>query len=341
MVRTATTMALLGALCTFAAQDALAQDKGRDKRFVIAAPGIPPVFASAILYVADKEGMFKKYGINVEVRPFETGATASRAVISGDIEMSLSPTALLISQVSNTNAPIVAVYGLVSSDFLLASTDPAKTTCNDLVGQAVGVDAIGGARSIALRTMLNGGCDGMKLEQVQQIPLSSNVAPALIAGQLKFGVVHLDDVATVELQGKKVYTLATEHKANPNGHYLSFIVRQDKLKENRDTYVRVMAALIEAARFIRDPKNGDRVGEDATPTGHSKEVSKATIQPLIDIDYWPADSDGLDQKRFEYMFGVVQRTGGIQPGKAPASYDRLTDNTVFRDALAMVNGAGK
>jgi hypothetical protein len=38
---------------------------------------------------------------------------------------------------------------------------------------------------------------------------------------------------------------------------------------------------------------------------------------------------------------VVQRTGGIQPGKAPASYDRLTDNTVFRDALAMVNGAGK
>ena len=198
----------------------------------------------------------------------------------------------------------------------------------------MGVDAIGGARSIALRTMLNGGCNGMKLEQVQQVPLSSNVAPALIAGQLKFGVVHLDDVATIELQGKKVYTLATEHRANPNGHYLSFIVRQDKLKENRDTYVRVMAALIEAARFIRDPKNGDRVGEDATPTGHTKEVSKATIKPLIDIDYWPADSNGLDQKRFEYMFGVVQRTGGIQPG-APASYDRLT-TTVFRDALAMV-----
>src|SRR3984893_11247253 len=157
-----TIIALLAAVCLGSAGDeaALAQSK----KCVIAAPGIPPVFASAILYVADKEGFFRKYGANVEVRPFETGATASRAVISGDIEMSLSPTALLISQVSNTNAPIVAVYGLVSSDFLLASTDPAKTTCNDLVGQAVGVDAIGGARSIALRTMLNGGCDGMKLE---------------------------------------------------------------------------------------------------------------------------------------------------------------------------------
>jgi ABC-type nitrate/sulfonate/bicarbonate transport system substrate-binding protein len=337
MVRTATIAALLGLICGFAAREAGAQEK----KFIIAAPGIPPVFASAILYVADKEGFFKKHGANVEVRPFETGATASRAVISGDIEMSLSPTALLISQVANTNAPVVAVYGLVSSDFVLGSTDPAKTTCKDVVGQAVGVDAIGGARSIALRTMLNGGCSGVKLEDVQQTPLSSNVAPAMIAGQLKFGVLHLDDVATVELQGKKVSTLVTEHEANPNGHYLSFIVRQDKLKENRDPYVRVMAALIEAARFIRDPNNADRVGEDSTMTGHSKEVSKATIKPLLDIDYWTADSDGLDRKRFENMRGVVQKTGGIQPGKEPASYDRLTDGTVFRDALALVDRDGR
>ena len=337
MIRTAA-IALIGALSIFAARDQVA---AQDKKFVIAAPGIPPVFASAILYVADKEGFFKKYGANVEIRPFETGATASRAVISGDIEMSLSPTALLINQVSNTNAPVVAVYGLANSDFVLASTDPARTTCKDIAGQAVGVDAIGGARSIALRTMLNGGCNGMKLEEVQQTPLSSNVAPALIAGQLKFGVVHLDDVATVEQQGKKTYTMVTEHKANPNGHYLVFIVRQDKLNANRDLYVRVMGGLIEAARFIRDPKNADRVGEDSMPTGHSKEISKATIKPLIDIDYWTADSNSLDQKRMENMIGVAQRTGGIQPGKTPATYDRLVENTVFRDALVLVDRGGK
>jgi ABC-type nitrate/sulfonate/bicarbonate transport system substrate-binding protein len=339
MIRNAT-IALLGALCMLAGA-ASGPAAAQDKKFVIAAPGIPPVFASAILYVADKEGFFKKHNTTVEVRPFDTGATASRAVITGDIEMSLSPTALLISQVSNTNAPVVAIYGLLNSDFVLASTDPARTTCKDVVGQAVGVDAIGGARSIALRTMLAGGCTGVKLEDVQQTPLSSNVAPALIAGQLKFGVLHLDDVATVEAQGKKIHTLVTENKANPNGHYLAFIVRQDKLKENRDLYVGVMAALIEAARFIRDPKNADRVGEDSTPTGHTKEVSKATIKPLLDIDYWTADTEGLDQKRIEGMIGLVQRVGGIQPGKEPANYNRLTDTTVFRDALALVNRGGK
>jgi ABC-type nitrate/sulfonate/bicarbonate transport system substrate-binding protein len=307
MIRTAT-IAFIGGLCVLAGTvsgPAFAQDK----KFVIAAPGIPPVFASAILYVADKEGFFKKHNVNAEVRPFETGATASRAVISGDIEMSLSPTALLISQVSNTNAPVVAIYGLANSDFILGSTDPTKTNCKDVVGQGVGVDAIGGARSIALRTMLTRGCQGVKLEDVQQTPLSSNVAPALVAGQLKFGVLHLDDVATIEL------------------------------KENRDLYVRAMAALIEAARFIRDPKNADRVGEDSVPTGHSKEVSKATIKPLLDIDYWTADNNGLDQKRLENMIALVQRVGGIQPGKEPAKFDRLADPSVFRDAAAMADAA--
>jgi NitT/TauT family transport system substrate-binding protein len=337
MFRT-TTLALLGGLCVLAGA-ASDSASAQDKKFIFAAPGIPPVFASAILYVADKEGFFKKHHVSAEVRPFETGATASRAVISGDIEMSLSPTALLISQVSNTNAPVVALYGLANSDFILGSTDPAKTNCKDVVGQGVGVDAIGGARAIALRTMLTRGCGGLKLEDVQQTPLSSNVAPAMVAGQLKFGVLHLDDVATIELQGKKVYKLATEHQANPDGHYLAFMVRQDKLKADRDLYVRAVAALIEAARFIRDPKNADKVGEDSVPTGHSKEVSKATIKPLLAIDYWTADTNGLDQKRIENMIALVQKVGGIQPGKTPATFDRLTDGSVFRDALAMVGPA--
>src|SRR5215475_271730 len=137
---------MAGALC--AALAAAGPAAAETKKMVVAAPGIPPIFASVILYVAEKEGLFKKYGANVEVRPFETGTAASRAVIAGDIEMSLSPSALLINQISNTDADTVAIYGLTNTDFLLATTDPAKTSCKDVVGQPVGVDTVGGARSI-------------------------------------------------------------------------------------------------------------------------------------------------------------------------------------------------
>jgi len=305
------------------------------KKIVIAAPGIPPVFASTILYVAEKQGMFKKYGVDVEIKPFDTGATASRAVIAGDIEISLSPSALLINQISNTGAPVVAIYGITNTDFLLATTDASKTSCKDAAGQGVGVDTVGGARSIALRIMLANGCPGLTIDNVQQVALSSNVGAAMLAGRLQFGVLHLDDVATLELQGKKVNTLLTVNKTSPNNHYLVWIVRQDKLKENRDAYVRVMAALHEAAIFIHDPKNWDKVAEDAAPTGLDKAVAKATIKPLLDIDYWPVNDNGLDRKRLEALTQVLKKTGGIKADKEPVTFDRLVDASVWNDAVAM------
>ena len=327
-------VAISAALCTMSAiapTTALATDT----KIIIAAPGIPPIFASIILYVADKEGFFKQYGANVEIRPFDTGTAAARAIIAGDIEMAMSPSALIINQVSNTGVGLVAIYGLVNSDMVLASVDPTKTSCKDVVGQPAGVDTVGGARSIALRTMLAGGCPGVTIDQVQQVALSSNVGSAMIGGSLNFGVLHLDDVATVEAAGKKVNQILTISKTNPNGHYLVFVVRQDKLKANRDAYVRVMAALIDAARFIHDLKNADRVAADAIITGHTAAVSKEAIKPLLDIDYWPIDDDGLDQPRLDRLIALMKKVGGIKSEKEPVKYDRLVDQTVWHDAIEL------
>jgi ABC-type nitrate/sulfonate/bicarbonate transport system substrate-binding protein len=327
-------VAISAALCTMSAI-APTTAIATDTKIVIAAPGIPPIFASIILYVADKEGLFKKYGANVEIRPFDTGTAAARAIIAGDIEMAMSPSALIINQVSNTGVGLVAIYGLVNSDMVLASVDPTKTSCKDVVGQPVGVDTVGGARSIALRTMLAGGCPGVTIDQVQQVALSSNVGSAMIGGSLNFGVLHLDDVSTVEAAGKKVNLILTISKTNPNGHYLVFVVRRDKLKANRDAYVRAMAALIDAARFIHDFKNADRVAADAVITGHTAAVSKETIKPLLDIDYWPIDDDGLDQPRLERLIALMKKVGGIKPEKEPVKYDRLVDQTVWHDAIEL------
>jgi ABC-type nitrate/sulfonate/bicarbonate transport system substrate-binding protein len=306
------------------------------KKMVIAAPGIPPIYAGIVLYVADKEGFFKKHGVEVEVRAFETGTAAARAVLTGDIEISLSPTNLIINQISNANANMVAIYGFPSPDWVIASTDPSKTDCKDLVGQPIGVDAIGGARSIALRTMLISGCPAVKIEDLQQVALSSNTAPAMVAGRLSFGVLHLDDLAVLEAQGKKPSLVLEMKKTNPTSHYLLAAVRQDRLKENRDDYVRTLAAVIEAARFMQDPNNTDRVAEAATPTGHTKEISKIALKQFLDIGFWAYKDDGMDQKSLEAMIQVSMKTGGIQQGKEPVKVERLVDPSVWRDANATV-----
>jgi ABC-type nitrate/sulfonate/bicarbonate transport system substrate-binding protein len=322
---------LVACLAALAAGSATAQNK----KMIIAAPGIPPIFAAVQLYVAEREGFFKKYGVDVEVRPFDTGTAAARAVLAGDIDISLSPTSLVINQISNANANVVAIYGYPEPDWILASIDPAKTDCKDVAGQPVGVDAVGAARSIALRIMLVA-CPGTKIEEVQQVALSSNTAPAMLAGRLSFGVLHLDDVAVLESQGKKVYTLLAMKQTNPTSHYLLAVARQDKLKDNRDAYVRTLAGLIEAARFMQDPKNADRVADDAAPTGHAKDISRLALKEFLAIGFWAANDDGMDRKKIDAMIAVSVKTGGIMAGKEPVKFERLADGSVWRDANALV-----
>src|SRR6478752_929219 len=177
----------------------------QDKKLVIALPGIPPIFSVSIAYVAEKQGFFKKHGANVEIKPFDNGTAAARAVVAGDIDLAWSPTPPVINQVSNAGVPLVAVYGMPNPDWVIGTTETGKS-CKDLAGQDVGVDSVGGARSVALRSML-AGCQGAKIEDTKQVALGSSAGPAMIAGRLKYAVLHLDDLAEIAAQGKKLNIL--------------------------------------------------------------------------------------------------------------------------------------
>src|SRR5450830_2134880 len=128
----------------------------QDKKVVVATPGIPPIFSVMIALVAEKQGFFKKHGANVEIRPFDNGTAAARAVVAGDVDLAWSPTPPVINQISNADVPLVALYGMPNPDWVIGTTETGKT-CKDLVGQDIGVDSINGARSVALRSMLTAG----------------------------------------------------------------------------------------------------------------------------------------------------------------------------------------
>src|SRR6202142_3553645 len=193
------------------------------KKVVLATPGIPPIFSIMIALVAEKQGFFKKHGVDVEIRPFDNGTAAARAVVAGDIDVAWSPTPPVINQISNADVPLVAVYGMPNPDWVIGTTDADKT-CKDMAGQDVAVDSINGARSVALRSMLTGGCKEGKFEEIKQIALGSSPGPALLAGRLHFAVLHLDDLAEIEHQGKKLHILLAQKNTNPTSHYLTLVV---------------------------------------------------------------------------------------------------------------------
>jgi NitT/TauT family transport system substrate-binding protein len=304
------------------------------KKVTIAMPGIPPVFSVTIAYVAEKQGFFKKHGVDVELRPFDNGTAAARAVVAGDIDMAWSPTPPVINQISNAGVPLVALYGMPNPDWVIGTTETGKT-CKDIAGQDVGVDSVGGARSVALRSML-AGCPGVKIEDTKQIALGSTPGPALLAGRLKYAVLHLDDLSEIEAQGKKLNILLTMKATNPTSHYLTLVARKDNLAKNRDAYVRAVAGMIEASRFVQDPKNADAVADAALIVGHTKEVNKAALKEFLATDFWATKDNGLPRDKIEATAALMKKIGGINADKEPVKYDDFVDGSVWNDANAMV-----
>jgi NitT/TauT family transport system substrate-binding protein len=333
MFRKLSTLLVGGTL--LATLGAIAPAQAQGQKLTLALPGIPPIFSVTIAHVAETQGFFKKHGANVELRPFDNGTAAARAVVAGNVDMAWSPTPPVINQISNAGVPLVAVYGMPNPDWVLGTTLSGKT-CKDLVGQNVGVDSIGGARSVALHSMLVGGCPSVKISQVKQVALSSGSGPAMLAGRLNYAVLHLDDLAEIEHQGKKLNILLAMKNTDPTSHYLMLMVRKDTLAKKRDAVVRAVAGMIEAARFMQDPKNADAVAQIATVTKHSEEVCKAALKRFLAIDFWAVKDDGLPRKKLEAVAKRMKKIGAIKPGKQPVTYEQLVDASVWKDANAMV-----
>ncbi len=316
--------------------------QAQGKKLTIALPGVPPIFGAVFAFVARDAGLYRKYGLDVTLKPMNSGVGAARAVVSGAIDVSMSPTPPVAVMVSNANVPLVMVQGMEINDWMLASMDPTKTTCMSVKGQAVGVDSPRGARWIQLANMIRP-CKLRPDRHVPTVNLSTNVGAAMIAGQINFGVLHSDDIPVIERQsGKKLTIVARVEETSPGSHYAVLVTNKKVLADRRDALVRMVAAHNEAMNFLYDKSKWPAIAKMAAPTGRSIGDSIKALEIFTAMNYWPRTTAGLSKKRIAravaIQTGVGKRTkgkGGINPKKTPASYERLTDLTIFKDAMAL------
>lgn len=316
---------------------------GAVEKLKIAVPGVPPVFSTVMIYTAKAGGFYKKYGLDVTIKPFNSGVAAAKAVVSGAVDVSLSPTAPVTRMVSNAGVPLVALQGLEKPDWFLGSMDPAKNKCIDLKGEAVGVDSPRGARWIQLQNMSRS-CGLFPDKDIRTVNLSSNVGAAMVAGQLTFGVLHLDDIPVIEREsGKKITVVMEIEKTAPGTHYLMVVTHKKTLASRRAALVRMLAAHIEAIAFMYDPANRDKVAGFAKATGRKPGDARNAVKVFTDFNYWPNGHNGLNKKRIARTIKIQSIVGrktkgksGIKPGKTPVTYDQLIDDSLWNEARAMV-----
>ena len=186
--------------------------------------------------------------------------------------------------------------------------------------------------------MLIGGCK-MKIEDVQQVALGSNVGTAMVAGQLKFGVLHHRRRSRHRARDEKAAEDDRHAEGFASGRPLpaAGCQRKDNLAKKRDAFVRMVAGLIDAERFMRDPANAAKFAQDAAATGRTPEFAEKALKMYLDMNFWPHDTDGLTRKNLELVGKIQKAVGNIKADKTPVTYERLVDPTIWRDAFAMVN----
>lgn len=296
-------------------------------------PAIPPVFVTVQAYVAEQQGFFKKHGVTVNLRPFDSGANAARATVAGDVDFAISPTPLIVNMISNANAELVGIYGYEHPDWLLGSMDPTKK-CEDIKGQPVGVDSEGGARSIALNQLVRS-CN-LTAKDTQQVALSSNVGTAMASGQLNWGVLHIDDVPIIERQAKKKVAIVLDiNKVVPVSHYMTLVTTREKADKKKEALTRALAAMIEATAFIYDPKNADAVAKAAAPTGRDADEAKASTKMYTEMNFWPKTGIGLPQKNIDEIIEQQKKVGGIRANATPVTFDRFVNPAIYEAAAKM------
>lgn len=303
----------------------------------VGASGIPPVYTNVLSYIADKAGLYKKYGVNVTLRPFESGADAIRAVQSGKLDATRGPSTVVMAAVA-TGAPLAMFYGMDVNDFEVGSTDPAVRSCEDLKGQQISVDKIGGTRYAALQSIL-GSC-GLSIKDVQPVAFpGSQAQQAMLAGQIKVAVLEVDDVAILQSKGKPPTIIKRLKDVDPVGMYSSYQARRDTLKSKREAFVRFTAALIDATKLFYDQKASDRVAQIATFTGQDVPTARRSLDLYRAIKMFPIDRDGLGRKPMEATLKQQVAAGNIPQDKVP-SYDSLVDRSIWKDAMALVKQKG-
>jgi NitT/TauT family transport system substrate-binding protein len=301
----------------------------------LGSPGVPPVISGLLPYIAQQEGFYKKFKVNVVIRSFQTGTDATRAVATGQIDSAIMPPAQMM-ELASTGVPLVGIQGQEVPDWLVASTEPAVKSCAQLKGQGVSVDAVGGIRYVALSSMLKS-C-GLSVQQVKPLVFPGNNAPqGMIAGQIKVGVLHLNELIDVDTQLQKQVTVVMRtSQVSPDNMYEMYGVKKSTLTAKHTAFVRMVAAQIATLKWMSDPANLDKAAQLGTVVGDSQAVMKQALQQYFKMGFWTLNGSGMPESNINHTIAAQIAVGNLKKATAP-TYAQIVDQSIYQQAAKLAS----
>jgi NitT/TauT family transport system substrate-binding protein len=270
----------------------------------------PPSLESITPYVAIEKGFFKKYGLDVEVVEFRGDAIHVKALLSGDIDMSINMGATegIVSVAKKAPLKLWVVTNPTTPYHFVARKE-AGTTLQALVGKSIAVSGIGAISYHIPRIVLErSGVDPEKFKYVA-VGSPADRFKALIAGKVDATVVTNTEVA--KLVGyPEIIDLVNVPKVVPEIPYEFGMARTDYIQKNGDTLYKLAKAIVEANRWITVNKAGTlEVAKKILPEEPMEVLSKT--YDLADPRLWGVNGD-ITEASYNFTADFLKKVGYLE-----------------------------
>ncbi|GAA4242085.1 hypothetical protein GCM10022254_73530 [Actinomadura meridiana] len=212
-----------------------------------------PLADNVAVYLAQKEGLFKKEGLNVEIKPIQQSTQAIPALAKGDVQAiaGANYVSFLEANAEGTlKLSILAEGASMTShmmDVLVLPNSPIRTP-KDLEGKKVAVNIENNVQSLTLNAILKANnVDASKIRYVQ-VPFGQ-MASALDRGQV--GAVHLSEPFTSDAERRLGARVVVDGGAEPVSDLpiSGYVSTQDFTTKNPNTAAAFQRAIFAAQRI--------------------------------------------------------------------------------------------
>ncbi|MDE3076536.1 MAG: ABC transporter substrate-binding protein [Chloroflexota bacterium] len=202
-------------------------------------------------WVAQDAGIFKKNGLNVDLR-YIASSKGIAALVAGDVQVAdAGGSETLSAAVGGAKLTTIAIDGPVYPFVLMA---PANIkTVNDLKGKKVGVSEYGSTSDIATRVALEKeGLNPDKDVTVLAVGSASNRIAAMQSGAIQAGLSFPPN--TVKLEQLGFHTLVDLAQLNLPAVVSTSSVETSYLSAHRDAMQKYVDSLVEAIAWAKSNK---------------------------------------------------------------------------------------
>ncbi|HEX9445669.1 MAG TPA: ABC transporter substrate-binding protein [Candidatus Binatia bacterium] len=288
----------------------------------------PPSLDSISPYVAVEKGMFKKYGLDVEVVEFRGDAVHVKALLSGDIDLSINMGATegIVSVSKKAPLKLWVVANPITPYHFVARKE-AGTTLQALIGKNIAVSGIGAISYHIPRIVLErSGIDPEKFKYVA-VGSPADRFKALVAGKVDATVVTNTEAAKLASY-PDVIALVNVAKVVPEIPYEFGMAREDYIQKNADTVQKLTKAIIEANRWIATNKAGAvEVARKVLPEEPVEVLNRA--YDMADPRLWGVNGD-FPEANYKFTVDFLKKVGYLE---TPVPYSQFFDRRFVDQAL--------